>query len=385
MGKKKTEKAVKEALIDRDAGDNGPDQKRLFKIRAGIDKIDKEILELLNQRAGLCKEVGAIKSASKDTVFKPFREKEVLTHLIDNNPGILPDDHLRAIYREILSSSRKLQQPQKVVYLGPEGTFSFFVGIEYLGHSADMQPCKCLKDVFHAVASREAELGIIPLENSLQGSVGQSLDMFLAYDVYIQAEVFCKISHSLLSLENSVAGVNTVYSHPQALEQCSGWLRSHLPEATIVPAESTSSAARKVIKEKGSAAIGHERLGEMLGLNVLYRQIEDLPDNWTRFMIIGSIPPEGGHQDKTSLLFTLPDKSGALVGVLTVLARRGINMKKLESRPLRSEKWKYVFFADLECDLSGTQYDELKKELSERCHSLQILGSYPAGPYLSGL
>jgi chorismate mutase/prephenate dehydratase len=385
MGKKQTKPAAKGASAGGNVEGNGPDRKRLFSIRTKIDKIDKKILELLNQRAGLCKEVGAVKSASKDTVFKPFREKEVLNHLIDNNPGILPDDHLRAIYREILSSSRKLQQPQKVVYLGPEGTFSFFVGIEYLGHSADMEPCKCLKDVFHAVACRDAELGIIPLENSLQGSVGQCLDLFLAYDVYIQAEVFCRISHSLLSSENSITGLHTVYSHPKALEQCSDWLRSHLPEATIVPAESTSAAARKVVKEKGSAAIGHERLGKMLGLNVLFRQIEDLPDNWTRFMIIGSVPQKGGHQDKTSLLFTLPDKSGALVGVLSILAKSGINMKKLESRPLRSEKWKYVFFADLECDLSDTQYDKLKKELSESCHSLQILGSYPAGPYLSDL
>ncbi|RPJ83132.1 MAG: prephenate dehydratase [Deltaproteobacteria bacterium] len=365
--------------------DKGVDKKKLEDIRSKIDHIDKGLLELLNHRAALCKEVGEIKSISKESVFKPFREKEVMKKLISQNPGHLPDDHLRAIYREILSSSRKLQQPQKVVYLGPEGTFSYFAGIEYLGHSADLKPCNSLKEVFQIVEKREAELGIIPLENSLQGSVGQSLDLFLQYKVFIQAEVFCKTSHSLLSSDTSLARIQTVYSHPQALEQCSNWLRTHLPEVGIVPVESTSAAAIKVIDEKGSAAIGHEKLGDMFGLNILSSRIEDLPDNWTRFMIIGPTPPEGGHQDKTSLLFTLPDKSGALAGVLTVLAQNGINLKKLESRPLRSEKWKYVFFADLECDLSGEQYQDLKMELSKRCSSLQILGSYPAGAYIQTL
>jgi chorismate mutase / prephenate dehydratase len=365
--------------------DKGVDKQKLEDIRSKIDRIDLGLLELLNHRAELCKEVGGIKSVSKESVFKPFREKEVMKKLISQNPGHLPDDHLRAIYREILSSSRKLQQPQKVVYLGPEGTFSYFAGIEYLGHSADLKPCNSLKEVFQLVEKHEAELGIIPLENSLQGSVGQSLDFFLTYQVYIQAEVFCKTSHSLLSSDTSLARIHTVYSHPQALEQCSNWLRTHLPEVGIIPVKSTSAAAIKVIDEQGSAAIGHEKLGDMFGLNILSCRIEDFPDNWTRFMIIGPTQPEGGHQDKTSLLFTLPDKSGALAAVLTVLAQNGINLKKLESRPLRSEKWKYVFFADLECDLSGEQYQDLKMELSKRCSSLQILGSYPAGAYISTL
>ncbi len=360
-------------------------ENRLKLIRIQIDKIDTKLLEILNGRAELCREVGRIKSKSKDSVFKPFREKEVLERLTNENPGALPEDHLRAIYREILSSSRKLQQPQTVVYLGPEGTFSYFAGIEYLGHSADFKPCSNLKSVFNSVETREAELGIIPLENSLNGSVGQCLDMFLEYDVYIQAEVFCKISHALLSKEKSLSSVRTVYSHPQALEQCSEWLRIHLPEAVIVPMESTAAAARKIIDTKESAAIGHIKLEKIFDLNILSRQIEDLPDNWTRFMIIGCSPPSGGSQDKTSLLFTLPDKSGSLVKILTLLAQSGINMKKLESRPLRFEKWKYVFFTDLECDLTSDKYAALKKDLTENCHSLRILGSYPAGQYLSGV
>jgi chorismate mutase / prephenate dehydratase len=358
---------------------------RLSQIRGEIDSLDRSLLELLNRRAALSLEVGRIKEDARECVFKPFREKEVLGRLLEANPGPLPREHLRDIYREILSSSRRLQQPQRVVYLGPEGTFTYFAGIQYLGHSAEFVPQKSLREVFQSVASGEAELGVIPLENSLQGSVGQSLDMFLRFDVHIQAEIFCKISHCLLSREALIDGIRIVYSHPQALEQCSGWLRSNLPESTIVPVESTAAAAGRVADEPGTAAVGHWKAGEMLGLNVLARSIEDLPDNWTRFMVIGATPQSGGSQDKTSLLFTLPDRAGALVSVLQILARRGINMKKLESRPLRAEKWKYVFFVDVECDLSLKEHQELLSELAQNCHTLRNLGSYPSGPYFSGM
>ncbi|MFO7964264.1 MAG: prephenate dehydratase [Desulfobacterales bacterium] len=359
--------------------------RRLSDIRARIDDTDRRILYYLNQRATLCKEVGKIKSAAKDAVFKPSREKEIQQRLVRENPGPLPEDHLLTIYREILSSSRRLQRPQEVVYLGPEGTFSYLAGVEYLGHSADFRPCKNLAEVFHAVSFKDAELGIIPLENSLQGSVGQSLDLFLKYPVYVQAEIFCKISHSLLSNETVLASVKTVYSHPQALEQCAGWLRTHLPASHLVPMESTAAAGKMVTDHPESAAIGHTKLGEMFGLNVLSRNIEDLPDNWTRFMIIGPMMQSGGNNEKTSLLFTLPDKSGALVGVLALLAQEHINMKKLESRPLRSEKWQYVFFADVECDLTQERFAPLRRELAEKCHTIRILGSYPSGPHLDGL
>jgi chorismate mutase / prephenate dehydratase len=364
---------------------HGVVEDRLGGLRKSIDETDQQLLRYLNQRASLCIEVGKIKAEAKDAVFKPSREKELQQRLIRENPGPLPEDHLLTIYREILSSSRRLQRPQEIVYLGPEGTFSYLAGLEYLGRSADFRPCKDLTEVFHCVACKDAELGIIPLENSLQGSVGQSLDLFLKYTVYVQAEIFCKISHSLLSNETELSAVTTVYSHPQALQQCSGWLRAHLPHAGIVPMESTAAAAKRVTEVKSSAAVAHVKLSEMLGLNVLSRNIEDLPDNWTRFMIIGPSMPVGGNHDKTSLLFTLPDKSGALVSVLMLLAEKQINMKKLESRPLRSEKWQYVFFADVECDLTLEKHAKLRKDLADACHSLRILGSYPSGPYLDGL
>lgn len=361
---------------------------RMAGLRESIDGLDKELLELLNKRAALSLEVGRIKAGSRDLVFKPFREKEVLANLAAANPGPLPETHLRSIYREIFSSSRALQRPQRVSYLGPEGTFSYFAGVQFLGRAVDFLPEPDIPAVFKAVASGRAELGIIPLENSLQGTVGQSLDHFLQQKVYIQSEIFCRISHSLLGRSGPLSSVRTVYSHPQPLAQCSGWLRSMLPHANVVPMESTAAAATRVAEtnEEGAAAIGHAGLASMLGLDVLASGIEDLGDNWTRFVLIAGSPSDASlskaARDKTSMLFTVPDKPGSLVNVLTTIARNGINMKKLESRPMRGETWKYVFFVDVECDLEQDEYAETLHDLEHACHSLRILGSYPSGPYL---
>ncbi|HCO12280.1 MAG TPA: prephenate dehydratase [Desulfonauticus sp.] len=355
---------------------------RLKEIRTEINKLDLELLKLLNQRAELSLEVGKIKAQDKDLVFKPFREREVLKNLEEKNTGPLPTEHLRAIYREILSSSRRLQSPQKVYFLGPEGTFSHLAGMEYLGQSADFRPQKNIEAVFKGVVFKEADLGIIPLENSLQGSVGQSLDYFMRYEVYIQAEIYFRISHFLLSKSQSLKQIKRVYSHPQALEQCDGWLNSHLPLAEIIPERSTAQAAKRVTQEEESAAIGHKKLAELLHLNILASHIEDLSDNWTRFLIIANQPAEIKGKEKTSIVFTLPDKPGSLSTVLEIFARAKINLKKLESRPLRGEKWQYVFFADVECDLTREEYKELLTSLKNNCHLLKVLGSYPKGEYL---
>jgi len=351
-------------------------------VRRDIDAIDDQILALLNRRAAASIEVGKRKDGTHQAVFKPFREKEVLKRLVAENVGPLPAEHLRTIYREILSSSRRLQRPEKVVFLGPEGTFSHFAAMATLGRAGEFEPKPSIDDVFAAVATREADLGLVPLENSLQGTVGQSLDLFMRHDVFVQAEVYCKISHSLLSKATELARIRTVYSHPQPLAQCAGWLRANLPGVKIIPTESTAAAALRILKTPTAAAIGHSRLGEMHGLNVLANHIEDLPDNWTRFLIIGPSDTKQENRDKTSILFNLPDKPGSLHAVLEKLAGRDINMTKLESRPFRGEKWKYVFFADLQCDLSRAEYARLLDELRECTHSLRILGCYPAGPHI---
>lgn len=358
---------------------------RLTEIRGQIDDLDVQLLDLLTRRASLSREVGHIKSNSLDIVFKPFREKEVLNRLAELNSGVLPEDHLRSIYREILSSSRRLQQPQTVAYLGPEGTFTHLAGLEYLGRSMDFTPCPNLHDVFLTVASRKADLGVIPLENSLQGSVGQSLDLFLQYNVYIHAELFSRISHALLATSDDLTKIRTVYSHPQALAQCSGWLRTNIPQAAVIPTDSTAAAAAQAEREgEMSAAIGHPRLVERYGLKAVALDIQDLPDNWTRFLVIGPTPTVGSSRDKTSLLFTTPDRPGALAAILNLLADKGLNLTKLESRPLKGEKWKYVFFMDVECDLSQEQYENTMSDLTKLCHTMRVLGSYPTGPQLYG-
>ncbi|MCR5813784.1 MAG: prephenate dehydratase [Desulfovibrio sp.] len=370
----------------------GEINERLQGIRREIDALDSQLLDLLNRRAGLSREVGRIKADAASVIFKPLREHELLNDLARRNPGLLPEEHLRSIWREILSSSRALQRPQDVAYLGPEGTFSFFAGLEYLGHSATYHPCRDIVEIFEMVNDGRCELGVVPLENSLQGTVGVSFDLFLKYPVFIQAELFSRISHCFLSSAQDLSSITTIYSHPQPLAQCSTWLRTHLPRAVLVPVESTASAARRAAELPDTAAIGHRGLSVMLGLNVLASRIEDEPGNWTRFVIIASekfrqsrkqgIAQSKNVADKTSVLFTLQDQPGALSAVLNCLALNKINMRKLESRPLKTETWKYVFFADVECDLESETYAPLVEELSTHCSSFRILGSYVTGPQL---
>ena len=371
----------------------GPTE-RLAAIRDEIDGVDSRLLTLFNKRAALSREVGEIKANNQDIIFKALRERDLLDKLASENPGPLPEEHLRAIWREILSSSRALQRPQNVAYLGPEGTFSWFAGQEYLGHSANFHPCRDIAQVFEEVTGGHCELGVVPLENSLQGTVGVSFDLFLKHDVRIEAELYSRISHSLLSTARSMSQIERVYSHPQPLAQCQNWLRAHLPNATLMPVESTAAAALQASRDPASAAIGNIRLADMHGLDILASRIEDEPDNWTRFVIIAPskvfhntvIPRPGpgiqGGAAKTSLLFTLPDKPGSLAVVLNLLAGSGVNMRKLESRPLRGQPWRYVFFADVESNLKDTALADLPEKLAHACTSFRILGCYPTGPQL---
>jgi chorismate mutase/prephenate dehydratase len=355
-------------------------QKDMSSIREKIDSLDTEILKLLNQRASASICVGEIKAGSSEQIFKPFREKEVLTGLIDRNSGPLPAEHLEAIYREIISSSRRLQRPERVVYLGPEGTFSYFAGLEYLGRQAELQPRNNFEDIFVSVSKGESDLGIVPLENSLKGTVGQNVDLFMRYPVFIQAEVYSRISHGIMGQTADLSKIKYVYSHSKALEQCSGWLRSNLPKAEHISVDSTAKAAEMVSQgEDNCAAVGNVKLANIFGLNILAEAIEDMPDNWTRFLIIGAKPGKEGKRDKTSLLFTTPDRPGALVSVLNVLSGKDINMTKLESRPFLGEKWKYMFFVDLQGDLGAEKQKSLIDDLKDRCLTMRFLGSYPAG------
>ncbi len=353
-------------------------------MRVRIDQLDKKIVALLNQRADVSLEVGRYKAKRDEPIYMPFREREVMNKIAERNPGPMPEKHLRAIYKEIMSSSRRLQRPERTVYLGPEGTFSYFAAVEHMGHSQHLTPKANFEEIFRAVAIEGAELGVIPLENSLEGTVGQVVDLFMAYPVYIQGEIYNRISHCLMSKVDSIDKVEAVYSHPQPLEQCREWLHAKLRDCPRLPTASTATAAKVAQEQPGAAVVGNARLADMYDLNILARNIEDSPDNWTRFLVIAPSPCREDERDKTTILFTTPDSPGALAGVLNTLAGKGINMTKLESRPMRNEKWKYVFFTDLECDLSKAEYESMLNRLRKQCHTLRVLGSYPSGRQENG-
>lgn len=386
----------------------------LSDLRERIDQVDQELLGLLNQRAGLSLKVGQLKAGMPAApVYCPEREQQLLTALQQKNNGPLPSTHLLRIYTEILSSSRELQKPLSAACLGPDGTFSFLAGQAYLGHSTALQTVPCLKDVFDAVLGGQSQLGVVPLENSLQGSVGQSFDLFMRYPVSICAEFFYPVQHSLISPELDLSQIKRVYSHPQPLAQCGNWLQANLPLAALFTANSTAEAAALAAKEQGAAAIGHASLARVHALNIMALGIEDQPDNWTRFVLIA---PEQGANNytgssagfsagssanfsagpkclalhgqneailKSTLLFGLNNKPGALAAVLNILQAASLNLSKLESRPSAQESWTYNFFADVETDLRAKP--EVLQELEAHCHFLRLLGVYPCGVKLEAV
>lgn len=361
------------------------DEHELAGLRLKLDQTDQRLLELLNQRAGLSLEVGRIKAGNKSAIYRPEREKALLEALTTRNQGPLPASHLVAIYREILSSSRALQAPHSLAYLGPEGTFSHLAGLALLGSSFDYCPQTDLEALFRSVAEGRASMGVVPLENSLQGGVGQSLDLFYLYDVAILSEMFFRITHSLLSRAGRLDDVRAVYSHPQPLAQCEKWLRKHLPRVELIPCESTAEAAKLVAEQpasSGNAAIGHASLAGRHGLNVLASGTQDAPDNWTRFVLIGPAGSQAPSGEKSSLLFTLADQPGALATVLADFASLGLNLNKLESRPLQGRRWQYVFYVDLDSSALQRPFKDLLDELAKHCRNLKHLGAYPQGRYL---
>lgn len=362
----------------------------LAALRREIDAVDDELLTLLNRRAELSVRVGQWKRSEGQAlaVFQPSREREVLDGLLRRNAalgGALPDQAVEHVWREIFSSSRALQQPLRVAFLGPQGTFSHMAALECLGHSADMRPMNDFHTVFREVAAARCDLGLVPLENSLHGTVGQNFDLFAEHAVHVVREHYSRITNCLMSAEESLDRVRRVYSHPQPLGQCAGWLRAHLPGVPLLPEESTAAAAGRAADEEGAAAIGHPGLASMLNLRVLAAPLEDSADNWTRFVLIApggaeavtaraDLPDEGL---KTSLLFTVPHRPGTLVAALNVLAGGGVNMTKLESRPMRGAAWQYVFFVDTGCDLLHPAHQEVMNALRAACQSVRILGVYP--------
>lgn len=352
-------------------------EKQLNELREKIDTIDNDILDLLNHRAEVVVEVGKAKSGAKSEFYVPSREKAIYDRLVGNNAGPFPEEGIRRVFREIISACLSLEEPMKVAFLGPQATFTHIAAMRQFGHSAKLVPQKSIPNVFDEVLRNRAHYGVVPVENSNEGIVNHTLDMFFDSDLKIIAEVLLEISHDLLSSSGDLSKVRKVISHPQALAQCRGWLEENLPDVSLVDVASTALAAQLVADDESAAAIASEQAGSMYGLRVVKKKIEDNPNNFTRFLVIGQKVPGRSGNDKTSVMFSVKDEPGILYRMLEPFSSRGINLSKIESRPLRKKAWEYIFFLDMEGHIEDENIQQAIQDLQQHCQFLKVLGSYP--------
>jgi len=350
---------------------------KLGKLRAAINTIDKQILGLLNQRAAVAKRIGRVKEKAADRIYLPSREEEIFERLEKSNSGPFPGDSIKPVFREIISACRSLERSLRVAYLGPEATFTHIASREQFGHKTRFVPELSVNDVFDAVEKGAADFGVVPVENSTEGVVAHTLDMFLDFDLSISAEVILGIHHCLLSASGSIKKIRRIYTHSQALAQCRTWLRKNLPNVPVLEAASTSEAAKLASRDKSAAAIASEYAADYYGLDILARNIEDLRKNYTRFFVIGKRGGERTGNDLTMIMFSLKDEPGVLYRSLESFARRKINLTKIESRPLKGKAWEYIFFVELEGHIEDQKVDQALKELSKKCVFVRVLGSFP--------
>jgi chorismate mutase / prephenate dehydratase len=357
-----------------------PDPQSLASLRHAIDAVDDEVLALLNRRAGLAAEVGRLKSeASPEVLFHaPKREREVLARLEAENGGPFPDAAVRTIFQEIMSACLSLEKPLRVAFLGPEGTFTHLAARHQFGGSSQALPQGTIQAVFQAVERSRADYGVVPVENATEGAVDSTLDAFLDSPLLICAEILLPVDQALLLRpELDLGGVRRVYSHPHALGQCRRWLEAHIPQADRIEAPSTSEAARLAREDAEGAAVASELAAELFGLRVAETKIQDLAANATRFLVLGPKSAEPTGRDRTTLLAMAQDGPGALLRLLEPLARRGLNLSRIQSRPTRRKLWEYAFFLDVEGHAEDPLMAEALVELQSACASLKVLGSYP--------
>ena len=350
---------------------------KIEKVRKEIDSVDSQILDLLNRRSKKVLEIAKLKSLSGKSYYVPHREKLILERLLRKNKGPIPKDGLKAIYREILSACRNLEALLRIAYLGPEGTFSHMAAVKKFGSSVEFIPSSDIAEVFTAVEKDEVDLGVVPVENSSEGVVTYTLDMLVDSPLKIIDEIMLEVTHYFASAENDIHKIKKVYSHPQVLGQTRIWLRNNLPGVKVVEADSTSEAARLALLEKGSGAITSKMAAEIYGLNILRAHIEDLAHNSTRFLIIGKEEAKRTGRDKTSVIFSVKDRPGALYHCLAAFAMANINLTKIESRPSKKKAWDYIFFIDMEGYIDDPKIKRALNQLEKMCVYLKVLGSYP--------
>lgn len=350
----------------------------LDELRKRIDTIDEQVLGLLNERAKCGEEVGKVKQSQNAVYYVPEREKAIFDKLTKMNPGPLPNEAVKAIYREIISSIRSLEKPTTVAFLGPMHTFSQLATQRIFGATAELHPMATLADIFTEVERGRIDYGVVPVESSMGGGVSDTLDRFVGSNVKIINEVLMHITQNLMS-QSPLDKIEKIYSKDQSFYQCRNWLQANVPNAELVPVSSTAEAARIASEDPTAAAIGSILAAEPYGLDVIAERIEDAAHNYTRFFAIGSQKVGATGKDKTSLLITVSNRSGALHELLLPFADGGIDLTKIESRPSRKKAWDYVFFVDLIGHVDDPNVEKALKEISKHCTELHVLGSYPQG------
>jgi chorismate mutase/prephenate dehydratase len=350
----------------------------LKNLRKQIDNMDKKIIQLLNKRAKITLNIARLKRQSGKSIYSPDREREVLRKIAIINRGPLSKDALEAIYREIMSCSLSLEKPLQIAYLGPEASFSHLAALKRFGSQVECVGCDNIADVFLEVERENADYGVVPIENSIEGAISYTLDMFIDSDLKICAQIILDVAHNLLA-NCSKDKIRRIYSNPQVFGQCRIWLQENLANVDKIEVSSTTRAAQIARKEKYSACIASILAASVYKLKVIARDIEDSPHNITRFLVIGKTSVPQTSYDKTSVMFSIKDKVGALHDMLMPFKKYGINLTKIESRPSKKKAWDYYFFLDLEGHEDNPRVKKSLRELENKCKFLKVLGSYPIG------
>ena len=357
--------------------------KELGVVRDQIESIDAQLLALLNERARCAEHVGEIKSRYGEAghVYRPEREAQVLRRIQDLNQGPLPNESVTFFFREVMSACLSLERPLAIAFLGPLGTFSESAATKHFGHAAHLVPQQSIDDVFREVEAGHADYAVVPIENSTEGAIGRTLDLLMTTPLKICGEVVLRIHQHLLSKDAALDTITKVYSHAQSLAQCHEWLNRVLPNAQRIPMGSNAQAAQAAAGEPGAAAIAGEAAAERYQLPVLAANIEDEPNNTTRFVVLGRQDTGPSGRDKTSLIMSAHNRTGALAGLLAPISEGGVSMTRLESRPARHTLWEYVFFVDIEGHREDEKVAAALAELERRAAYLKVLGSYPQTVY----
>ncbi|MCF6154231.1 MAG: prephenate dehydratase [Candidatus Brocadia sp.] len=352
-------------------------------LRKEIDKLDSKIVELLNERAKVVLKIGEIKKHNGAQVYAPHREQEVYSRIISQNKGPLTNDCLMAIYRELMAGSLILEKAIKVSYLGPQGTFSYFAAKQKFGSSVEYVPVRGIDDVFRDVEAGRSDYGIVPAENSTEGGIRETLNMFVEFDVKVCAEIILPIHHALIT-NCAKEEIKKVYSKPQILSQCKNWLASNLPRAELIEVSSSAEAARIVADAEKSgkegrycAVIANAEIAQQYGLNILCKNIEDNPNNITRFFVLSKEYGAPSEKDRTAVMCYIKNRAGALLEILEPFKTFNINLTNIEALPTRKKAWEYCFYLDFEGHVSNETIKKALDEVSKRCSDMKILGSFP--------